>query len=458
MFAKVLIANRGEIALRIIRACRELQIKTVAVYSEADMDSLHVHYADESVCIGPPELSSSYLNISRIISAAEITNADAIHPGYGLLAENAHFAEICEACQLQFIGPSAENIRLMGDKAAARKLAMDTGVPVVEGSHWIISVKEEALELASQIGYPLMIKATAGGGGKGMRVVHSPEDFLQSFATAGSEAQAAFGNPGLYLERYIENPRHVEFQILGDRSGNLIHLGERDCSIQRRHQKLIEESPSLGLKQRLRERMGKAAVAVAKAGGYTNLGTVEFLLDSAGNFSFLEMNTRIQVEHPVTEMVTGIDLVKEQIRLAAGEPLRFKQEEIELRGHSIECRINAEDPERFIPSPGKITEFRLPGGPGVRVDTHCYPGYVITPYYDSLIAKVIVQGEDRREAIARARRAMEEFVIEGIKTTIPFHQRVFMSPDFVKGRVNTGFLETLSANPPVKGAKLAKSD
>jgi len=450
MFAKVLIANRGEIALRIMRACRELQIKTVAVYSEADADSLHVQYADESVCIGSPELSSSYLNISRIISAAEITNADAIHPGYGLLAENAHFAEICEACQLQFIGPSAENIRLMGDKATARKLAMETGVPVVEGSHWIISAKEEALEFASQIGYPLMIKATAGGGGKGMRVVHSPEDFLQSFATAGSEAQAAFGNPGLYLERYIENPRHVEFQILGDRSGNLIHLGERDCSIQRRHQKLIEESPSLGLRQRLRERMGKAAVAVAKAGNYSNLGTVEFLLDSEGNFSFLEMNTRIQVEHPVTEMVTGIDLVKEQIRLAAGEPLRFKQEEIELRGHSIECRINAEDPERFIPSPGRITEFRLPGGPGVRVDTHCYPGYDISPYYDSLIAKVIVQGEDRREAIARARRAMEEFVIEGIKTTIPFHQRVLMSPDFVKGRVNTGFLERLNANPASK--------
>jgi acetyl-CoA carboxylase biotin carboxylase subunit len=421
-----------------------MQIKTVAVYSEADADSLHVQYADESVCIGPPELSSSYLNISRIISAAEITNADAIHPGYGLLAENAHFAEICEACQLQFIGPSAENIRLMGDKATARKLAMEAGVPIVEGSHWIISVKEEALELASQIGYPLMIKATAGGGGKGMRVVHSPEDLLESFVTAGSEAEAAFGNRGLYLERYIDNPRHVEFQVLADKSGNLIHLGERDCSIQRRHQKLIEESPSLGLKQRLRERMGKAAVAVAKVGNYTNVGTVEFLLDGAGNFSFLEMNTRIQVEHPVTEMVTGIDLVKEQIRLASGEPLRFQQEEIELRGHSIECRINAEDPERFIPSPGKITEFRLPGGPGVRVDTHCYAGYDISPYYDSLIAKVIVHGQDRREAIARARRAMEEFVIEGVKTTIPFHQRVFMSPDFVKGRVNTGFLERLN--------------
>jgi len=443
MFAKVLIANRGEIALRIIRACKEMQIKTVAVYSEADADSLHVRYADESVCIGPPELSSSYLNISRIISAAEITNADAIHPGYGLLAENAHFAEICEACQLQFIGPSAENIRLMGDKATARKLAMEAGVPIVEGSHLIISVKEEAVELASQIGYPLMIKATAGGGGKGMRVVHSPEDLLESFITAGSEAEAAFGNGGLYLERYIDNPRHVEFQVLADKSGNLIHLGERDCSIQRRHQKLIEESPSLGLKQRLRERMGKAAVAVAKVGNYTNVGTVEFLLDGAGNFSFLEMNTRIQVEHPVTEMVTGIDLVKEQIRLASGEPLRLKQEEIELRGHSIECRINAEDPERFIPSPGKITEFRLPGGPGVRVDTHCYAGYGISPYYDSLIAKLIVHGQDRREAIARARRAMEEFVIEGVKTTIPFHQRVFMSPDFLKGRVDTGFLERL---------------
>jgi acetyl-CoA carboxylase biotin carboxylase subunit len=321
---------------------------------------------------------------------------------------------------------------------------MEAGVPIVEGSHLIISVKEEALELASQIGYPLMIKATAGGGGKGMRVVHSPEDLLESFVTAGSEAEAAFGNRGLYLERYIDNPRHVEFQVLADKSGNLIHLGERDCSIQRRHQKLIEESPSLGLKQRLRERMGKAAVAVAKVGNYTNVGTVEFLLDGAGNFSFLEMNTRIQVEHPVTEMVTGIDLVKEQIRLASGEPLRFQQEEIELRGHSIECRINAEDPERFIPSPGKITEFRLPGGPGVRVDTHCYAGYDISPYYDSLIAKVIVHGQDRREAIARARRAMEEFVIEGVKTTIPFHQRVFMSPDFVKGRVNTGFLERLN--------------
>jgi len=450
MFSKILIANRGEIALRIIRACKELQIKTVAVYSGADADSLHVQFADEAVCIGPPDLSASYLNISRIISAAEITNADAIHPGYGLLSENSHFAEVCEACQFQFIGPSPENIRLMGDKAAARKLAMEAGVPVVEGSFWVVSAEEEALEMASQIGYPLMIKATAGGGGRGMRAVYSPDDFIQSFVTAGSEAEAAFGNPGLYLERYIENPRHVEFQILADKSGNLVHLGERDCSIQRRHQKLIEEAPSPALKQRLRERMGRAAMTVAKAGNYTNVGTVEFLLDEKGNFSFLEMNTRIQVEHPVTEMVTGIDLVKEQIRLAAGEPLRFKQEDIELKGHSIECRVNAEDPERFIPCPGKISRFLPPGGPGVRVDTHCYAGYSISPYYDSLIAKVIVHGVDRQEAIARARRAMEEFVIEGIKTTIPFHQRVFMSPDFVKGRVNTGFLERLNANPASK--------
>jgi len=446
MFAKVLVANRGEIALRIIRACKELQIKTVAVYSSADADSLHVQYADEAICIGPPEVSLSYLNIPRIISAAEITNADAIHPGYGLLAENPHFAEVCEACQLHFIGPSVDNIGLMGDKARARQLAMQAGVPVVEGSHSVISVHEEALGLASQIGFPLMIKATAGGGGKGMRIVHSPEDLMQSLTTASSEAEAAFGNGALYLERYIENPRHVEFQVLADKFGNLIHLGERDCSIQRRHQKLIEEAPSPALRQRLREKMGKAAVAVAQAANYTNVGTVEFLLDDKGNFSFLEMNTRIQVEHPVTEMVTGIDLVKEQIRLAAGESLRFKQEDIELKGNSIECRINAEDPETFMPCPGTISKFRPPGGPGVRMDTHCYPGYTISLHYDSLIAKVIVHGEDRAEAIARARRALDEFVVEGIKTTISFHQRVFKDPDFVKGRTNTGFLEKLYGN------------
>jgi acetyl-CoA carboxylase, biotin carboxylase subunit len=446
MFSKVLIANRGEIALRIIRACRELQVKTVAVYSTVDRDSLHVQFADEAICIGPPELSLSYLNISRIISAAEVTNADAIHPGYGLLAENSHFAEICEASELHFIGPSAENIRLMGDKARARKLAQATGVPVVEGSDAIISSPEEATEVASRIGYPVMIKATAGGGGRGMRIVRLPEDLLQSLTTASSEAEAAFGDAGLYLERYMEDPRHVEFQLLADRFGNLVHLGERDCSVQRRHQKLIEEAPSPALRQKLRERMGKAAVAVAQAANYTNVGTVEFLLDERGNFSFLEMNTRIQVEHPVTEMVTGIDLVKEQIRLAAGEPLRFKQEDIELKGHSIECRINAEDPERFLPCPGVISKFLLPGGPGVRVDTHCYPGYTISPHYDSLIAKVIVHGENRREAIARARRAMEEFVVEGIKTTIPFHQRVFKDPDFIKARVTTGFLDRLTAS------------
>lgn len=443
MFAKVLVANRGEIALRVVRACKELQIKTVAVYSSADTDSLHVQNADEAICIGPAEVSQSYLNIPRIISAAEITNADAIHPGYGLLAENPHFAEVCEACQLHFIGPSVDNIRLMGDKARARQLAIQAGVPVVAGSSSVISAHEEALGVASQIGFPLMIKATAGGGGKGMRIVHSPEDLMGSLVTASSEAEAAFGNGALYLERYIENPRHVEFQIMADRQGNLIHLGERDCSIQRRHQKLIEEAPSPALRQRLREKMGRAAVAVAQAANYTNLGTVEFLLDDKGNFSFLEMNTRIQVEHPVTEMVTGIDLVKEQIRLAAGEALRFKQEDISLRGHSMECRINAEDPETFLPSPGTISKFRPPGGFGVRVDTHCYPGYTISPYYDSLMAKVIVHGEDRAEAIARARRAMDEFAVEGIKTTIPFHQRVFKDPNFIKGRTHTGFLEKL---------------
>jgi len=445
MFSKVLVANRGEIALRIIRACKELQIRTVAVYSSADSESLHVRYADEAVCIGPPEVSLSYLNIPRLISAAEITHADAIHPGYGLLAENAHFAEVCEACQLAFIGPSVDNIRLLGDKSRARQLAVEAGVPVIEGSQSLVTDAEQAMEVAARIGFPLLVKAAAGGGGKGMRLVRSADELPQALTTAGAEAKAAFGDPSLYLERYLERPRHVEFQILADRFGNLVHLGERDCSIQRRHQKLIEETPSPALRPRLREKMGKAAVAIARAAGYTNVGTVEFLLDQEGNFFFLEMNTRIQVEHPVTEAVTGVDLVKEQIRLAAGEPLRLKQEQVQLRGHSLECRINAEDPETFIPCPGTISRFHIPGGPGVRVDTHCFSGYCIPSHYDSLIAKLIVHGEDRGEAIARARRALEEFEVEGIKTTIPFHLRVMKDPDFVRGRTHTGFVNGLNA-------------
>jgi len=443
MFSKILIANRGEIALRIIRACRELGVKTVAVYSEADAKSLHVQQADESICIGPPQAAKSYLNTPRLISAAGITGAEAIHPGYGFLAENSSFAEICEQSGIVFIGPTAEQIRLMGDKVKARETAMAAGVPVVPGSQAPLSGAEEAAQVALQVDYPLMLKASAGGGGKGMRLVSAASELGRAFAAASAEAAAAFGNPALYLERYISPARHIEIQLLGDQTGSVIHLGERDCSIQRRHQKLLEESPSPGVTPDLRARMGEAAVRLARSVKYLGAGTVEFLLDAEGNFYFMEMNTRIQVEHPVTEMVTGIDLVKAQIRIAAGEPLPLTQQDITLRGHSIECRINAEDPETFVPSPGKISDLRMPGGPGVRVDTHLYAGCTIPPFYDSLMAKLIVLGETRDEAIARMRRALDELEIHGVKSTIPVHKRLLNSPEFIAGRVSTRFLESV---------------
>ncbi len=443
MFSKILIANRGEIALRIIRACRELGVKAVAVYSEADAKSLHVQLADEAICIGPPQATQSYLNTPRLISAAGITGAEAIHPGYGFLAENSSFAEICEQSGIVFIGPTAEQIRLMGDKVKARETAMAAGIPVVPGSQAPLASADEAAALASQVGYPLMLKASAGGGGKGMRLVSSSAELGRAFAAASAEAAAAFGNPTLYLERYVSPARHVEIQLLGDQNGSAVHLGERDCSIQRRHQKLLEESPSPAMTPDLRARMGEAAVGLAHSVKYLGAGTVEFLLDVEGNFYFMEMNTRIQVEHPVTEMVTGIDLVKAQIRIAAGEPVSLTQQDIELRGHSIECRINAEDPETFLPSPGKISSLRLPGGPGVRVDTHLYAGSSIPPFYDSLMAKLIVLGQTRDEAIARMLRALDELEITGVKSTIPLHKRILISPDFKAGRVSTTFLESV---------------
>lgn len=443
MFSKILIANRGEIALRIIRACRELGVNTVAVYSEADAKSLHVLRADEAICIGPPPSAQSYLNASRLISAAEIKGAEAIHPGYGFLAENSSFAEVCEQCGIVFIGPTAEQIRLMGDKVKARETAVAAGVPVVPGSQAALGSAEEAAELAWRVGYPLMLKASAGGGGKGMRLVPSATELEKAFTAASSEAMAAFGNPALYFERYISPACHVEIQLLGDEAGSVVHLGERDCSIQRRHQKLLEESPSPAMTPGLRTEMGEAATRLARSVNYRGVGTVEFLLDADGNFYFMEMNTRIQVEHPVTEMVTGIDLVKAQIRVAAGEPLTMTQGDILLRGHSIECRINAEDPETFVPSPGKILSLRLPGGPGVRVDTHLYSGCTIPPYYDSLIAKVIVLGDTREEAIARMLRALDELEIDGVKTTIPLHRKILSSPEFRAGRVSTRFLESV---------------
>ena len=439
---KILIANRGEIALRVIRACMELGIKTVAVYSEADRESLHAYLADEDICIGGPRATDSYLDPRRIISAAVVTNADAIHPGYGFLAENADFAEMCEAHGITFIGPTPEQIRAMGDKSRAKELMKKAGVPVVPGSDGLVEELDDAIQIAEEIGYPVIIKATAGGGGKGMRLAKDRTELIKNFEMARVEAQSAFGNPGVYIEKFIVNPRHIEVQLLGDGRGNVIHLGERDCSIQRRHQKLIEESPSPIVDEELRRRLGEAAIAGAKAINYRGAGTIEFLVDEDKNFYFMEMNTRIQVEHPVTEMVTSTDIVKEQIRIAAGEGLRFRQEDIEFRGHAIEVRINAEDPDNnFMPSPGKITSFHIPGGPGVRVDTHAYAGYVIPPFYDSMIAKLIVWGEDRQEAIARMRRALKEFIVEGVKTTIPFHQKVMEDPDFVAGNFNTGFLE-----------------
>jgi acetyl-CoA carboxylase biotin carboxylase subunit len=441
MFKKVLIANRGEIALRVIRACRELGVQTVAVYSEADRESLHVRFADDDVCIGPPSSRESYLNIPRIIAAAEITGADAIHPGYGFLAENAEFAETCAASGIAFIGPTAEQIRLMGDKASARRQMMEVGVPVVPGTPGPVEDPDEALAFAEQIGFPVIIKAAAGGGGKGMRVANDVDDFARSFQLARSEALSAFGNGDVYVEKYLTRPRHVEFQILGDRHGNVIHLGERDCSVQRRHQKLVEESPCPVMTPELRLAMGEAAVKGAKSIEYVGAGTIEMLLNDDGSFYFMEMNTRIQVEHPVTEQITGVDLVKEQIRVAAGHPLTVL-ELPPLRGHVIECRVNAEDPVRnFQPSPGHISTFHPPGGPGVRLDTHVYAGYSVPPYYDSLIAKVIVQGRDREEALKRMQLALETFVIEGVATTMPFLARVMQHPQFQAGDVDTKWLE-----------------
>jgi acetyl-CoA carboxylase, biotin carboxylase subunit len=443
MFHKILIANRGEIALRIIRACKELGIKTVAVHSDVDNQALHVKLADESICIGPAPSIKSYLNMKAIISAAEVTDADAIHPGYGFLSENAEFAEICGNCGITFIGPTPENMRLMGDKISARQTVTKAGVPILPGTKEGVKTPDEAVKVAAGIGYPVIIKATAGGGGRGMKVVHSPASLPNAFAAARSEAQAGFGNPEVYIEKFCDRPRHVEIQIMADQHGNVIHLGERDCSIQRRHQKLLEEAPCPVLTPELRKRMGECAVAAAKAVGYTSVGTMEFLLDRDKNFYFMEMNTRVQVEHPVTEMITGIDIIKEQIRSAAGLPLRFKQSDIKFNGHAIECRINAEHPFKFTPSPGKIDGYHTPGGLGVRVDSAVYDGYTVLPHYDSMIAKLIVHADTREEAIKRMARALDEYIIEGIKTTIPFHQRIMNNKEFIEGDVDTGFLERL---------------
>jgi len=444
MFSKILIANRGEIAIRIIRSCKELGIKTVAVFSEIDRESLHVRLADEAICIGKAPASESYLNIPGIISAAEITDVEAIHPGYGFLAEDAHFAEICESCQIRFIGPTPENIRLMGNKMSAKQAAKKSGIPIVPGSSDIVNTKEEALKVAKKIKYPVIIKAALGGGGKGMRVCHNDIRLVSAFLTAQREAEAAFGNPNVYIEKYIENPRHIEFQLLGDAYGHIIHLGERDCTIQRRHQKLIEESPSPVMDKKLRKKMGELAVKCAKSIGYVNAGTIEFLVDKNNNFYFMEMNTRVQVEHPVTEMVTGIDIVKKQIKIASGEKLKTKQDKIEFAGSSIECRIYAEDPEHdFRPCPGKIASLNLPGGPGIRIDTHIYAGYEISPYYDSMIAKVISYANTRKLAVSLMARALDEFIIEPIKTTIPFHQSVMANPAFGKGKYSTAFVDDL---------------
>ncbi|OKH27612.1 acetyl-CoA carboxylase biotin carboxylase subunit [Chroogloeocystis siderophila] len=441
-FSKILIANRGEIALRIIRACEEMGIATVAVHSTVDRDSLHVQLADEAVCIGEAPSSKSYLNIPRIIAAALTRNATAIHPGYGFLAENARFAEICSDHQITFIGPSPEAIRAMGDKSTAKETMIRAGVPIVPGSDGLLKDELEATAIARQIGYPVIVKATAGGGGRGMRLVRDDSEITKLFLAAQGEAEAAFGNPGLYLEKFIERPRHIEFQILADSYGNVIHLGERDCSIQRRHQKLLEEAPSPALTPELREKMGEAAVKAAKSIDYVGAGTVEFLLAPNGEFYFMEMNTRIQVEHPVTEMITGLDLVAEQIRVAQGEKLQLTQDQVILRGHAIECRINAEDPDHdFRPSPGRISGYLPPGGPGVRMDSHVYTDYQIPPYYDSLIAKLIVWGPDRASAIKRMKRALRECALTGLPTTINFHQRILETPEFLKGDVYTNFVE-----------------
>jgi acetyl-CoA carboxylase biotin carboxylase subunit len=453
LIEKVLVANRGEIALRVIRACRELGIRTVAVYSQADADSLHVKLADEAFCIGPPPSQRSYLHIPALISTAVVTGADAIHPGYGFLSENSNFAEICTEHRIKFIGPSVKAINAMGDKASAREAMRAANVPIVPGSQGLIAHDAEALRIADEIGYPVIIKATAGGGGRGMRVAENSAQLATAISTARREAAAAFGDSGVYIEKYLKPIRHVEIQVFADSHGNCVHVGERDCSVQRRHQKLIEEAPSPVLTPKLREKMGEAAVRAAKEINYEGAGTVEFIL-AGEKFYFMEMNTRIQVEHPVTEFITGIDLVKEQIKVAAGEKLSFKQADVRFHGHAIECRINAEDPDRnFLPSPGRIDAYIAPGGPGVRVDSHAYPGYSIPPYYDSLVGKLIVWGRDREEAIQRMQRALDEYAITGIKTTIPFHQRVLSNPYFQRGDVSTDFVETHMIASPANSLK-----
>ena len=447
MFNKILIANRGEIALRIIRACKELGIKTVAVYSQADADSLHVHLADESVCIGKAFSKESYLNIPALITAAEITDAEAIHPGYGFLAENAHFAEVCASCQIKFIGPKPEVMRLMGDKVAAIKTAQRAGTPTTPGSNGAVKDEKHALATAKTIGYPVIIKASAGGGGKGMRVAHTDISLTQAFQTARAEAEAAFGNPEVYIEKYIEEPRHIEVQILGDEYGHIMQLGERDCTIQRSHQKLIEEAPSPVLTDRQRKKVGKYALKLAKEVKYSSAGTIEFLLDKHGDFYFMEMNTRVQVEHPVTELTTGVDIIKEQIKIAAGEKLSIYKDTLEPRGHAIECRINAENPmDNFRPSPGTVTTYHVPGGPGVRVDTHLYQGYKVPPYYDSMLAKIIVHAPNRQQAIRRMVRALDELVVEGVHTTTDFLKTILESETFRRGHYSTHFVEKFMKN------------
>jgi acetyl-CoA carboxylase biotin carboxylase subunit len=457
MFKKILIANRGEIALRVICACRELGIRTVAVYSEADENSLHVRFADEDVCIGPARSAESYLSVPAIISAAEITGADAIHPGYGFLSESAYLAEVCEACHIKFIGPSPNVIRLLGDKARARRAMRKAGIPVLPGSDGPVESEERAAKIAKDLGYPIIIKAVAGGGGRGMRVIRNQGELGKALKTAQREAEAAFGVGDVYLEKYVEHPRHIEFQVLGDHHGAVVHLGERECSIQRRHQKLLEEAPSVAVTEKMRRKLGSSVVDAARAVQYTNAGTFEFLLDDKQNFFFLEVNTRVQVEHPVTEFITGVDIVKEQIRIAAGERLSFKQGDVTFTGHSIECRVNAEDPETFAPSPGVIHAFSVPGGPGVRVDTFAHSECTVSPYYDSMIAKIIVHGRDRQEAIARMRRTLEMTVIEGIKTSIPLHLKILADADFIAGRLSTSFMERYIVEKKRGSAGLAEA-
>jgi acetyl-CoA carboxylase biotin carboxylase subunit len=447
MFEKILVANRGEIAVRIIRACKELNIGSVAVYSEPDANSMHVQIADEAICIGKGASSESYLRIDRIISAAEVTDVDAIHPGYGFLSENAHFAEVCESCNIRFIGPSSRAMNALEDKAISRNLAKKAGVPTAPGSEGLVENEQDALAAARKVGYPVMIKAIAGGGGRGMRAAHNDISLVKGYHTARSEAEKAFGNSGVYIEKFIENPHHIEFQILGDNRGNIVHLGERDCSIQRRNQKLVEETPSPLIEhkfKKLREKMGKAAIRIAEVAHYTNAGTVEFIVDDQGNFFFLEVNKRIQVEHPITEEVTGIDLVRAQIMIAMGEPLKMAEKDLHFRGHAIECRINAEDPfDDFRPCPGRIEMYYAPGGRGVRIDSHAYAGYTIPPYYDSLIGKLITHGKDRREAMDKMSGALNEYMITGVKTTIPFQQAILQDPNFRRGVYSTNFIDSL---------------